>query len=184
MKKVKQVLMSVSLSTLLAPSYSLGQSANSGNLMNNNTSGFTYMNKNECLERNKGPDGTPNDTIRMICDSISYPQTKQEIESNEKFIRCKMNGGCDSKGNLLYPIEEPDEKVYQPKVRDAGIAHSLSFICKNMTCVQQYLGIGYVVAQSSGQLIYSNYEEEFACSVSGYIYHCTSRNINSWHLHF
>ena len=41
-----------------------------------------------------------------------------------------------------------------------------------MMCIQQYLGIGYVVAQSSEVLIYSNYREEYVCKVSKPIYQC------------
>ena len=43
-----------------------------------------------------------------------------------------------------------------------------------MMCIQQYLGIGYVVAQSQNLLIYSNYREEYMCNVSGFSYQCTA----------
>ncbi len=49
-----------------------------------------------------------------------------------------------------------------------------------MLCVQQYLGIGYVIVKSQSQFIYSNFKEEYACSVSGPIYQCTKNSIENW----
>jgi hypothetical protein len=57
----------------------------------------------------------------------------------------------------------------------------MNFICTTTMCVQQYLGIGYVVAQSSNQFIYSNFREEFACSVSSHIYQCRKGSIDDWY---
>jgi hypothetical protein len=62
----------------------------------------------------------------------------------------------------------------------SGDAHKMNFICTTMMCVQQYLGIGYVVAQSSNQFIYSNFKDEYACSVSSQIYQCTKGSIDDW----
>lgn len=41
-----------------------------------------------------------------------------------------------------------------------------------MMCIQQYLGIGYVVAQSPNVFIYSNFKEKYVCTVSKPIYQC------------
>jgi hypothetical protein len=48
----------------------------------------------------------------------------------------------------------------------------MNIICTTMMCIQQYLGMGYVVAQSQNLLIYSNYKEEYVCTVSKPIYQC------------
>jgi hypothetical protein len=48
-----------------------------------------------------------------------------------------------------------------------------------MICIQQYLGIGYVVAQSQNVFIYSNYREKYVCTVTKPIYQCTKQTINN-----
>ena len=46
-----------------------------------------------------------------------------------------------------------------------------------MMCVQQNLGIGYVVVKSQSQFVYSNFKDEYACFVSGHIYQCEKKLI-------
>ena len=49
---------------------------------------------------------------------------------------------------------------------------AVNIICTTLMCIQQYLGIGYVVAQSQNFLIYSNYKEEYVCTVTKPVYQC------------
>ena len=53
----------------------------------------------------------------------------------------------------------------------------MNIICTTLMCIQQYLGIGYVVAQSSNVFIYSNFKEEYLCTVSKPIYQCKKHAI-------
>jgi hypothetical protein len=53
----------------------------------------------------------------------------------------------------------------------------LNFICGTVMCLQQYLGVGFVVAQSSDTLIYSNFKKQFACTYSGPIYRCYPEDV-------
>jgi len=55
----------------------------------------------------------------------------------------------------------------------------MNIICTTMICLQQYLGIGYVVAQSQNLLIYSNYREEYVCTVTKPIYQCEKHLISN-----
>jgi len=55
----------------------------------------------------------------------------------------------------------------------------MNIICATMMCLQQYLGIGYVVAQSPNTFIYSNFKEEYLCTVSKPVYQCTKQTINN-----
>jgi|GWRWMinimDraft_13_1066021.scaffolds.fasta_scaffold94576_1 hypothetical protein len=53
----------------------------------------------------------------------------------------------------------------------------MNIICTTMMCIQQYLGIGYVVAQSQNLLIYSNYREKYVCAITKPIYQCEKQLI-------
>mgnify|MGYP006281785889 CR=1 FL=1 len=48
----------------------------------------------------------------------------------------------------------------------------LRFLCTSTLCLQQMLGIGYVVSQSAGQLVYSTFNDQYLCNVSGPSYAC------------
>lgn len=48
----------------------------------------------------------------------------------------------------------------------------LSFICTTAICVQQMLGIGYVIAQDRDTLVYSNFNTVYNCHKGGPIYSC------------
>ena len=72
----------------------------------NTNTPYLYKNKQDCLDKNIGPNGSPNDLIKLICDTANYPKTSKDIEENEKFIQCKLNGNCDSRGNQLFIVEK------------------------------------------------------------------------------
>ena len=49
----------------------------------------------------------------------------------------------------------------------------MNFLCTTALCVQQYLGIGYVVAQTPNTMVYATYNTEYICNSSGGAYSCT-----------
>jgi len=54
----------------------------------------------------------------------------------------------------------------------------LNFVCSSLTCVQMYLGIGYVNMQVSNTLIYSSYykDKTYVCNVVADNYQCQLSN--------
>lgn len=181
MKPITRVM----LITLLSATHTavLMAQENNGNLPIAAKQGiYLYQDKQDCLEKNKGSNGIANENIKMVCDAAIYPQTKEQEKENQAFIYCKMNGGCDQKGNLLHSQEEAPQSMQEnsgsksnsssnARYQDPS-ASSLSFICKTEICVHQYLGIGYKVLEDKNTLIYSNYEREYKCTRSRYIYNC------------
>ena len=99
-RRKKILFSSAFLLFFLFPAYSLGQTS-----QNTNTP-YLYNNKQDCLDKNTGPNGSPNDLIKLICDTANYPKTSKDIEENEKFNQCKLNGNCDSRGNQLFIVEK------------------------------------------------------------------------------
>jgi hypothetical protein len=50
----------------------------------------------------------------------------------------------------------------------------INFICGTTMCLQQYLGIGNTILNSTDQIIYASSRDTYACTVSGPIYKCQS----------
>jgi hypothetical protein len=49
----------------------------------------------------------------------------------------------------------------------------LRFLCSTTMCLQQMLGLGFVVSQDSSTLVYSTFSDQFVCRFSGPSYACT-----------
>jgi hypothetical protein len=74
----------------------------------NTNTPYLYNNKQDCLDKNIGPNGSPNDLIKLICDTANYPKTSKDIEENEKFNKCNPNGGCGSREDFTPQIKEKE----------------------------------------------------------------------------
>jgi len=52
----------------------------------------------------------------------------------------------------------------------------INFLCASTMCLQQYLGVGFVVTSSADTLIYSNFKTVYACKYSGPSFNCREGN--------
>lgn len=65
----------------------------------------------------------------------------------------------------------------------------ISIICQTVSCLQMYLGSGYIVSQTPNAILYYNFEKTFYCSRSSYVYNCRALDSNrfigatSFHFH-
>jgi len=48
----------------------------------------------------------------------------------------------------------------------------LQFICQTVSCLQMYLGSGYIMNQTLNATIYHNFEKTYYCSRFSYVYNC------------
>jgi hypothetical protein len=53
----------------------------------------------------------------------------------------------------------------------------ISFICFSASCLQMYLGSGYIITQTPDRLIYYNFQKTYICNKSDQTYSCTDRNV-------
>ena len=50
----------------------------------------------------------------------------------------------------------------------------IQFLCLSTACLQQYLGIGFVVLESQNSLVYSRFNRVYYCERSSYSYKCST----------
>ena len=55
----------------------------------------------------------------------------------------------------------------------------IQFACSTLSCVQMFLGIGYVIARTPDAMVYSNFQTEYYCSVSSIMYSCQTKPTKS-----
>lgn len=49
-----------------------------------------------------------------------------------------------------------------------------TIICQTLTCLQMYLGSGYIISQTPDAILYSNFQKIYYCNRSREIYNCYS----------
>jgi len=49
-----------------------------------------------------------------------------------------------------------------------------TIICQTLTCLQMYLGSGYIISQTPDAILYSNFQKIYYCSRSSAIYNCSA----------
>jgi len=51
----------------------------------------------------------------------------------------------------------------------------MNFICSTLSCLQMYLGSGYIVTETPNQIVYYNFQGFYICNQSSNTYKCSKK---------